>query len=83
MLNLLRTQAPGCGLWGTYFVFRLLAGVSAWTPVPTGNYAMITVTLGNTGCHLSVVLTSASLVAKASLAHFFFQMLIGLDFLAW
>lgn len=43
---------------------------------------MITVTLGNTGCHLSVVLTSASLVAKAVM-HFFFQMLIGPDFLAW
>lgn len=71
MLNLLRTQAPGCGLRGTYFVFQLLAGVSAWTPGPAGNCAMITVTLGNTGCHLSVVLTSASLVAKAVM-HFFF-----------
>lgn len=47
----------------------LPAGVSAWTPVPTGSCIMITITLGNMGCHLSVVLTLASLVAKAAM-HF-------------
>lgn len=55
----------------------LSAGVSAWTPVPTGNCVIITFTLGNMGCHLPVVLTLAFLVAKAVS-----QILTGQYFLA-
>lgn len=66
-------------LWlvGTYFCvpLALSSGVSAWTPVPTGNWVMIAITLRNMGCHLSVILTLASLVAKA--ATHFLKYLLG------